>query len=101
MGFLDTRAFVSAVLGGLVCVIPNAYFAKQLFRYHGALAAKRIVSGFYRGEALKIALSAALFALVFRFFNINPVVFFATYLAVQMVFWFTPLLFETKKQIGK
>ena len=91
-----TTASLSALLGGLISVIPNAYFATQLFRHHGAQAAKKIVRGFYKGEAAKLFLTMILFALVFKFVHIVPWLFFAVYIAVQMVLWFAPLIFNSK-----
>ena len=93
----NKTAAVSAVTGGLVCVLPNAYFVSKLFRHNGACAARQIVNGFYKGEALKLMLSVALFALVFKFLNVNPLVFFVAYIAAQMVFWFSPLIIVNKK----
>ena len=93
-----TKAGLSVILGGLVNAVPNAYFARKLFRYQGASAAKQIIKGFYQGEALKIALSVAMFAAVFKFCNIIPWVFFAAYIAAQMVLWFTPLIVVNSKQ---
>ncbi len=29
----DKTAALSALLGGLVCILPNAFFARKLFRY--------------------------------------------------------------------
>ena len=86
----------SAALGGLVCVVPNAYFARALFLHGGARAAKQIVNGFYRGEALKLMLSAALFTLVFKCFKVDPPGFFVAYIAAQMMFWFAPLIVVNK-----
>ncbi|WP_237758321.1 F0F1 ATP synthase subunit I [Legionella londiniensis] len=91
-----TKAGLSALLGGLVSVIPNAIFAWKLFQYQGARAARQIVNSFYKGEALKITLSAVLFALVFIFFAVVPLIFFAAFIAAQMVFWFAPLIFDNK-----
>lgn len=90
----SSLAALSAGLGGLVSIIPTAYFARKLFQHQGALAARQIVSSFYKGEALKLVLTIALFALVFKFFNIVPLVFFAVYMMVQTVFWFAPLIFK-------
>ena len=86
----------SALLGGLVSILPNAYFAHKLFRYQGAQAAKRIVNSFYKGEALKLVLTIVLFTLVFKFITINPLVFFAAYIVVQMLIYFAPLIFVNK-----
>jgi ATP synthase protein I len=91
--FSGNRAALSAVLGGLVSAVPNAYFALKFFKHQGARAAKQIVNSFYLGEALKIVISIILFALVFIFFHINPLVFFITYIVVQMMVWFAPLMF--------
>jgi ATP synthase protein I len=90
-------AAMSALLGGLVSIVPNAYFARKLFRHQGAQAAKQIVNSFYKGEASKIALSIAMFAVVFKFYTTTPLIFFTVYIVVQMVFWFAPLIFSTKQ----
>ncbi|MCX7116855.1 MAG: ATP synthase subunit I [Legionellales bacterium] len=88
-----TLSAISVILGGMVSLVPNAYFATQLFRYQGAHAARRIVASFYKGEAAKFLLTFVLFALVFVCFQIIPWVFFVTYILVQMVIWFAPLFF--------
>jgi len=92
----DSTAALSAIAGGLVCVLPNAYFVSKLFKHSGAHSARQIVNGFYKGEAMKLMLSVALFALVFKFLNVNPLVFFVAYITAQMVFWFAPLIVVNK-----
>nr|WP_256478901.1 ATP synthase subunit I [Legionella sp. 27cVA30] len=94
--FFGKNSAFSALLGGLVSALPNIYFARKLFKYHGARAAKQIVNSFYKAEALKIVLSVILFALVFIFVNVVPIIFFATYIVAQMVFWFAPLIIDNK-----
>ena len=93
----SSRSGISALFGGLVSAVPNALFAMKLFQHQGARAAKQIVNSFYIGEALKIVVSIILFALVFIFFRIVPLVFFATYIVVQMMVWFAPLIFDNKQ----
>ncbi len=93
---IDVDSGLSAVIGSLVYIIPNAYFAEKLFKHTGAQAAKKIVNGFYSGEAIKLALSIALFGLVFKFLKVNAIVFFAAYIAAQLVFWFAPLIIVIK-----
>ena len=90
----SSAAALSTGLGGLVSIVPTAHFARKIFQHQGAHAARQIVNSFYKGEALKLILTIALFALVFKFFNIVPLVFFAAYMMVQMVFWFAPLIFK-------
>ena len=50
----NLNAATSAMLGGLVCIIPNILFARKLFKYQGARAARQIVNNFYKGEKLSI-----------------------------------------------
>jgi ATP synthase protein I len=87
----------SALLGGMVCIIPNAYFARKLFKYQGARSAKQIVNSFYKGEAIKMILSIALFTAVFVYVKITPLAFFASYIMVLMTHWFAPLIIVNKQ----
>lgn len=91
------REGISALLGGLVAIIPSILFAKKMFRYQGARAARQIVKSFYIGEALKILSTAILFTLVFVLYKIAPLAFFFTYIVVLMNYWFAPLIFANKQ----
>ncbi|KTD44874.1 F0F1 ATP synthase subunit I [Legionella quateirensis] len=93
----NIKAASSALLGGIVCIIPNAYFASKLFRHQGARAAKQIVNSFYKGEAVKIILSIFLFTAVFVFFKITPLAFFTSYILVLMTHWFAPWIIVNKQ----
>lgn len=76
----------SGLLGGLVALLPNAYFAYRVYRYSGARSARAIVREFYSGEAGKIFLTAALFVLVWVGVDpLEPTAVFAGYLAVLAV----------------
>lgn len=55
----------SALLGGMIGLLPNLYFTYKAFRYFGARSAKAIVQSLWSGEMGKLILTAALFALVF------------------------------------
>lgn len=94
--FFNTKAAVSALLGGLVCIIPNAYFAYKVFTYQGARSAKLIVNSFYKGEALKIIISGILFTAVFVLCRITALAFFASYILILMTQWFAPWIIVTK-----
>jgi ATP synthase protein I len=88
----------SVILGGLVCIIPNMYFAIKLFRHQGARAIKQIVNGFYVGEALKIMLTMILFTVVLVLFRITPLAFFGSYFTILMTHWFAPWIIGNKLQ---
>lgn len=91
---------VSAFLGGFVAILPALIFAKLLFRYRGARAAKKIVNNFYLGEGFKISFAIFLFALVFRFYHVSAIVFFITYSGMTMSFGFLLLIFGRAPRRG-
>ena len=83
----------SSFFGGMVCSVPNLYFAWQVFMHQGAQAAKQIVKSFNRAVAVKFGLTAVLFALVFILVRpLNTISFFLTYAVVQVVHWLAPLV---------
>lgn len=55
----------SVLLGGLISIIPNAYFAHKVFRHTGARAMETVVRNAYLGEFVKLALTGAGFGLAF------------------------------------
>jgi ATP synthase protein I len=55
-------AMISAVLGGLCCVVPNGLFALRLFANAQRLGAANPMS-FFIGEFIKIALTVTLLGL--------------------------------------
>ncbi len=64
--FTESRlAGYSAFIGGLIFVIPNAYFAHRTFRYQGARQVYVAVGNMFRAESIKLALTAVFFAAVF------------------------------------
>lgn len=82
---LDGVRAYSALLGGLICAVPNAYFSLRAFRYRGARATGRIVGDFYVGETVKLSLAAAGFALSFMLVDpLSPAALFAGYLLVYL-----------------
>ena len=86
-------AAYSALLGGLVCLVPNCYFAYRAFKFQGARAARHIVRSFYAGEAGKIMITALLFALVFsRVSPINALAVLLGFGAIQLVHWLVPIM---------
>lgn len=75
-------AGISALLGGLCCAIPNAFFALRL------VASARKTGGgspmnFFVGEFIKIALTLALFGAVVMFYpDLNWLAFIAAFIVV-------------------
>ena len=84
----------STLLGSLVCLVPQAWFARVLFRDQRARFSQQILKSAYRGEAMKLLISATLFAVVFRWVDVVPVMFFAGYFLIHVTFWFAPWFFR-------
>jgi len=77
---LDGTVALSFLLGGLICTLPNMYFALRLFRRRGPGAALAAARSAYAAAAGKFALSALGFAAVFALLRpIVPVAVFAGY----------------------
>ena len=99
-GGWDRGTAVSALSGGLVAAIPNAFFAWRAFRYQGAAQARYIVKSFYHAEAGKFGLTAALFTLVFVAVPpSNPAFFFGAYVVTLLAHWLGPWLLRRPSHI--
>lgn len=86
----DTVVAYSVLLGGLIQLIPQAWFARQAFRYAGARRVQSIVSAMYWGETGKVVLSAVLFTATFLLVSpLNVGALFGSFVAMILVQWFS------------
>lgn len=82
----DLVTAYSALLGGLIVVAPNVYFASLAFRYSGARAANDVAKSLYRGEVGKFVLTAILFACVFALVKpLSAAALFATFIMMMVL----------------
>ena len=56
----------SALVGGLIFLVPNTWFAYQVYKVEGARNMSRMVGNLFRAESIKLALTAVFFAAVFN-----------------------------------
>jgi len=89
---IDIKSSYSAFLGGVICFVPNTVFVTYAYRFGGARAAKQIASSFYKGETLKIVLTALLFAVIFIFIPVSIGALMSTYVICLMAYWTVPFL---------
>jgi ATP synthase protein I len=87
----------SALLGGVISIVPNFVFASLAFRNAGASAAKEVLSDFFKGEALKLILVIVLFWVVFKTLDVIYLPLFVTYALAIVLHWLSPLIFKSKK----
>ena len=84
----DVVAGYSALLGGIVFLIPNFYFALHAFRHSDESMSATFLRNFYKGEVGKFLLSLVSFSLMFTLISpINGSVLFLSYLALTLVQW--------------
>jgi ATP synthase protein I len=83
---LGDVAGYSALLGTLICVIPNAFLALRLTVPRRESGARALVRAAYVGELGKLALTVLLFVLVFTLVKpLSAAALFAAFIATQMV----------------
>jgi len=88
----------SASLGGLCCVIPNAYLAFRLVAPRRDPGARALLNAAYVGELGKLALTLLMFGTVFAFVRpLAPLPLFAGFIACQLT-TFAGLLMRDKEQ---
>jgi len=75
----------SLCLGGLISLLPTAYFARRAFRYRGARVMTLAVKAIYLGELIKLALMGAGFGLVFKYVRpLDSIALFAGFVLVHL-----------------
>jgi ATP synthase protein I len=81
----EVRAY-SVLSGGLIAILPQAYFAALTFRWRGARSAQAIARSSYAGQVGKFLLSVAGFAAVFVLLRpIDAPAVFAGYLLMLVI----------------
>ena len=87
----------SAPMGGLICVIPNAFLALRLAAPRRDPGARALVRAAYIGELGKLALTVLLFSMAFTLVRpLSAGALFAGFIAAQLM-TFAGLLMRDKK----
>jgi len=97
--FVDVVMAYSVLLGGLISILPNMYFARWAFRYSGARAASEVARSFYRGEAGKFVLTVVMFAVTFS--AVRPLhieAFFLAYVVMLAMNWLLGLRLSNRRK---
>jgi ATP synthase protein I len=86
-GIGDSRAALSAALGGAISTLASLVMAVLTFAGTAATDPQRAIRALYLGEAAKIAVVVVLFVLVLRTMRVVPLAMLAAYVATFFVFW--------------
>lgn len=87
LAFAGGRFAISALTGGGISVAASLAMVLLVFRATGEDGAKRIVRGFYRGEAAKLGLTVLLMIAALRSGAIEPVPMLTAYIATLFAYW--------------
>lgn len=98
LGWSTPEWAYSAVVGGLICVIPGAYLAARTFRGGRDRTPVRVLRSFYLDEVVKIALTAVMFAVAILYLEVQLLVMFLAYVAATMVYWLALLANDGGRQ---
>ena len=91
-------ASYSALMGGTICFVPNAYFVYKAFQYTGPQAMHHMMRAFYVGGSWKLILTATLFGVVFTKIDpLNIYTLFGAFALTQIVGIFVTAKVTTKK----
>jgi ATP synthase protein I len=78
---------LAALVGGLINVVANLYFAHRLYGGRRIKSAIETVLGFYVGEVVKLFITLALLALAVGVFKLAFLPLFIAFVATLLVFW--------------
>lgn len=85
-GVFGNMAGYSALLGSLVCVIPNAFLALRLIAPRRDPGAQALIRAAWIGEIGKLALTVLFFTLVFTLVKpLSAAALFAGFIVTQLV----------------
>lgn len=98
----DSNMSFSVLMGGLVWLGPNLYFAIKVFFGGGAkITPQSMLINFYRAEVTKLALCAIFFIIIVKYLPIAILPLLAGYSIAQVAFWIAPFLLYKAKRLVK
>lgn len=88
-----TTTGYSALLGGLIYLIPYIYQASRVLKASTGISLKQSVQELYKSEIWKMALTMVLFGLVFTLVKpLEPFSLFGVFILMQLISWLAPLM---------
>jgi ATP synthase protein I len=91
----DFQTVLALLSGGVSVLLANGYFVYKVFAKSGAQANKQVVSAFYVGESIKIAISLSLLVLSFIALAGSEVYVLVGYIMSLILQWLAPAIVKT------
>ena len=86
-GIADSRAALSALLGGGISCVASLAMALVGFGKQAATDPQRAIRAFFVGETAKVAVVIVLFVVVLKTMKVVPLAMLGSYIATFTVFW--------------
>ncbi len=87
LGIADSRAAVSALLGGGISSLASLAMALVGFGKQAATDPQRAIRAFLVGESAKVGVVIVLFVVVLKTMKVVPLAMLGAYIATFFVFW--------------
>ena len=91
----DFQTVLALLSGGVSVLLANGYFVYKVFAQSGAQASKQVVSAFYIGESIKIAISLGLLVISFTALAGSEVYVLVGYIVSLILQWLAPVIVKT------
>jgi len=91
--FFSTVAGYSALAGGVTFLLPNLVFVLMAFAHAGARQSKKVLRGFYAGEAIKLFLTVLLFVVFLKYIPLSLMAFYISFALLVISQWLAPFFF--------
>ncbi len=92
----STHAATSALFGGIACIIPNLLFARHFFAKVRARGDRQVLTAFYWGELLKLALSVVFLLLLLTKAQVQILPLFIGFLGAHLGLWIAPFVLRSR-----
>jgi ATP synthase protein I len=78
---------ISALYGGMICLVSGTVFAFFAFRYAGASQNQLVVRSFNKGSRLKFIFTIVMFVVAYKWPNLQPLPLLISYFVTLMAQW--------------
>lgn len=97
--FFSLNSGLSVLAGGITFLLPNFVFVWMAFAHAGARQSKKVVRGFYAGEAIKLFLTVILFVVFLKYTTLTLIAFYMSFALLVVSQWLAPFFFYNKDGI--
>ncbi|TEW43502.1 ATP synthase subunit I [Psychromonas algicola] len=91
--FFSVKSGYSALAGGVTFLLPNIVFVLMAFAHAGARQTKKVLRGFYAGEAIKLFLTVILFVVFLKYIPLVLTAFYISFVLLVLSQWLAPFFF--------